>query len=387
LILAKKYKFNVLAIPNFEDLLSGSYLISDIKPVQIYDLLRRKPASFNKKILSSTIINKNILVTGAGGSIGSEIVIQLIKYNPKNIICYDFSEFNLYKLKQSLSKYCKSSDIKIHFILGDIKDLSRLKKIFIRTKIHQIYHAAAYKHVPLNEQDNIDNVLENNVLGTYNLVSLASEFNVTKFIFISTDKAVNPTNIMGASKRLAEVITQKIQDTSNTVFITVRFGNVLGSSGSVIPLFKSQIDNGGPVTVTDPDITRYFMLVEEAAILVLESAVIGKSGQILHLDMGDPIRIFDLAKDMIRLSGFEENDIKIVFTGLRKGEKIHEELLAHDENTIETSNEKIRVANISHTEKFSIEELLVWIRSLNKKSDSKIKKELKKFVKTYKSIS
>ena len=385
LFLSKKYDFNVLSFPNIEDLIKGNYSFSDIKPIQIEDLLRRKPASINKPILLKSLKSKNIFVSGGGGSIGSEIILNLLKFSPNLIICFDISEFNIYSLKNKIDKAGLGKKTIIHYILGDVKDHHRLKKILTKFKIDEIYHAAAYKHVPLNEEFNIDESLINNVLGTYNLAKISSDLNIKKFIFISTDKSVNPTNVMGASKRLAEIVTQSLQSQSKTKFITVRFGNVLGSSGSVIPLFKNQIENGGPVTVTHPKITRYFMLIEEAAMLVLESSVLGNSGEILHLDMGEPIRILDLAKDMIRLSGFDQNEIKIKFTGLRNGEKIYEELLSDEEKTFETSNDKIRIAKISNDTSVDCNEVLKWIYSLKSKDDKTIKKELKKYVKTFKS--
>ena len=380
--LANSLGIEVLTIPGIDDLMSGRLNVSQVRRVDVEDLLGRDKIKLNNSGLNKLLNKKVVLVSGAGGSIGNELCRQLIKFKPKTIVCLDISEYALYSLEQSLTNEKIKS--KLIYIVADIKNEERINKIIKRFSPASVFHAAAYKHVPLMEKENVSEALLNNSLGTYVLANICQKLKVKKFVLISTDKAINPTNVMGASKRLAEIFCKKLQDKNGTQFITVRFGNVLGSSGSVIPLFKEQIENGGPITVTDPRITRYFMAIPEAAQLVLQASLIGDGGDIFVLEMGKPIRILDLAKDMISLSGLQEDEIDIKFTGLRLGEKLYEELLADNEKTKPTSHTKIRIANtINQNEKLSIINLIKWIKSTKNLNEKLIKKELSRWVKEY----
>jgi len=382
--LSNSLGIEVLTIPGIDDLMSGRLNVSQVRRVDVEDLLGRDKIKLNNSGLNKLLNKKVVLVSGAGGSIGNELCRQLIKFKPKTIVCLDISEYALYSLEQSLiNEKIKS---KLIYIVADIKNEERINKIIKRFSPASVFHAAAYKHVPLMEKENVSEALLNNSLGTYVLANICQKLKVKKFILISTDKAINPTNVMGASKRLAEIFCKKLQNKNGTQFITVRFGNVLGSSGSVIPLFKEQIENGGPITVTDPRITRYFMAIPEAAQLVLQASLIGDGGDIFVLEMGKPIRILDLAKDMISLSGLQEDEIDIKITGLRLGEKLYEELLADNEKTKPTSHTKIRIANtINQDEKISIINLIKWIKSTKDLNEKLIKKELSSWVKEYQS--
>ena len=334
--------------------------------------------------LQHLIEHSTVMVSGAGGSIGSELCRQVLKYKPRRLVCLDVSEYALYQLDQSLQK--DFSGIELVFVTGDVKNAVRMKRLVTNYVPKVVFHAAAYKHVPMMETNNAAEALANNVLGTYVLANASMQANVEKFVLISTDKAVNPTNVMGASKRLAEMVCQSLQIDSqfNTNFVIVRFGNVLGSSGSVIPKFREQIANGGPVTVTHPEITRFFMSIPEATQLVLQAGLMGKSGEIFVLDMGEPVKIAELAKDMIRLSGFHEDEIKISYTGLRPGEKLYEELLADDELTQATPHPKLRIALARKADSVWVNKLLKWIDSCQLESDEqKIKQELMLWVEEY----
>lgn len=350
----KKYPVIIREIPSVEDIAKGKISISDLKKINIEDLLKRKSVKPNEMLLSADITNKNVLVSGAGGSIGSQLSREILKLKPKSLLILDISEFSLYTIERELLE--ADTLFPIVAIIGNINDQSKLQKILKEYEVDTFYHAAAYKHVPLVEKNIIEGV-KCNIFGTLSCIRAVSDSNVSSFVFISTDKAVRPTNIMGATKRFAELILQayakKIdnQKTLKTRVSIVRFGNVLGSSGSVVPLFRKQIKNGGPVTVTDPDVIRYFMTLEEASQLVIQAGAMGRDGNIFLLDMGEPVRILELARDMIRLSGRtikdesnDEGDIEIVFTGLRSGEKLYEELLI-DGDSIPTSNKKILQAN------------------------------------------
>jgi FlaA1/EpsC-like NDP-sugar epimerase len=289
-----------------------------------------------------------VLVTGAGGSIGSELCRQLARYAPQRLVLVELSEFNLYALEQELS--ASHPGLELVRLIGDVRDLAQLRQILAYWHPQLVLHAAAYKHVPLMEGPNAFAALRNNTLGTWNAALAAAEAGVARFVLISTDKAVNPTNVMGATKRAAEIaLSALVPRYPGTRFMAVRFGNVLGSSGSVIPKFKEQIARGGPVTVTHPDIIRYFMTIPEAARLVLQAAAIGESGQVLVLDMGQPVKIVDLARDLIRMAGHTLQEIPIVFTGLRPGEKLYEELLASADATLPTAVERLRIARLTHT--------------------------------------
>jgi FlaA1/EpsC-like NDP-sugar epimerase len=338
-----KNRLKISTVPPVEKWLGDSFNIKQIQKINIEDLLGRDSIFLNKKNISKEIENKVILVTGAAGSIGSEICRQVIHYKPKKLVLLDQAESNLYDLEHEF----KSLEIidNWEIVIGDVTNYSRMERLFSHFKPNIVYHAAAYKHVPLMEL-NPSEAITTNVSGTKNLVSLSNIFNVEKFVLISTDKAVNPTSIMGASKRIAEIYAQSYNEKSNTQYITTRFGNVLGSNGSVIPLFKKQIANGGPLTVTDENITRYFMTIPEACQLVLEAGNMGNGGEIFVFDMGESVKIIDLAKKMIKLSGLEEDDIKIKITGLRPGEKLYEELLSDNENTLPTHHNKILIGKV-----------------------------------------
>jgi FlaA1/EpsC-like NDP-sugar epimerase len=328
----------VLTVPAFSDLLSGKVAISQIRAVELEDLLGREQVQLDEQGLHRLLTDKVVLVTGAGGSIGAELCRQIARFEPQQLVFLEQSEYALYAIEQEFAGR------RVACMVGDVKDEAALAAAFLRHRPDVVFHAAAYKHVPLMEDENAWQAVRNNVLGTWRVARAAIEHGVGEFVLISTDKAVNPTNVMGASKRLAERVCQAMQrQAANTRFLTVRFGNVLGSSGSVIPKFREQIGRGGPVTVTHPDIIRYFMLIPEAAQLVLQAALQGEGGEIFVLDMGEPVKIVDLARDMIRLSGFTEEDIKIEITGLRPGEKLFEELLADGETTLTTPHPKLRV--------------------------------------------
>ncbi|MDC0127593.1 polysaccharide biosynthesis protein [Methylophilaceae bacterium] len=379
----KNLDLELLTIPNFEDLSSGRLSVSQIRQVDVEDLLGRDAVNLDNSDLKKLIQNDIVMISGAGGSIGSELTRQVLKFKPKIALCVDISEAALYQLEQSIHDPSKT---KILFVVADIKNEKRMKDLLGRNKPSVVLHAAAYKHVPLMETENVAEVLINNAKGTFLLAKICKSLNVNKFVLISTDKAINPTNVMGASKRLAEILCQTLQSKTGTEFIIVRFGNVLGSSGSVIPLFKKQIEMGGPVTVTHRDITRYFMSIPEASQLVLQASMMGLGGEIFVLEMGKPIKILDLAKDMIKLSGLHKDEIKIIFTGLRPGEKLFEELLANHEFTKPTKHKKIRIAVTTKLkQKFSNKAIIKWINYSSDMNEAKIKKELKRWVKDYKS--
>ncbi len=333
----------VLTVPALADVLSGRITAAEIRQVELEDLLGREQVLLDDDGLMGQLAGKSIVVTGAGGSIGSELCRQIIGFGPRKLVFLEQSEFALYSIGQELSGQSA------HCVVGDVKDAARMGAVFAEHQPDVVFHAAAYKHVPLMECANAWEAVRNNVQGTLNVARAALASGAREFVLISTDKAVNPTNVMGASKRLAEMVCQAVQaQRSTTRFVIVRFGNVLGSSGSVIPHFRKQIAKGGPVTVTHPEIIRYFMLIPEAAQLVLQAGLMAardaEGGRIFVLDMGEAVKIVDLARDMIRLSGFSEDEIKIEFTGLRPGEKLYEELLADGEATLPTPHPKLRIA-------------------------------------------
>jgi FlaA1/EpsC-like NDP-sugar epimerase len=341
-----EHDVKVLNIPSHDVWAKGNVTAASIHNINIEELLDRKQIHMNLDAIQQELKDKRILITGAAGSIGSEIVRQLMKFKTGMIIMCDQSETGLHNLELELEETYKNSNF--HALIGDVKDLNRMEFMFNHFKPHYVYHAAAYKHVPMME-DNPSEAIKTNVLGTKTMADLSVKHGVLKFVMISTDKAVNPTNIMGASKRIAEIYVQSLNNFkgSATKFITTRFGNVLGSNGSVIPRFKEQIEKGGPVTVTHPDITRYFMTIPEACRLVLEAGNMGKGGEIFVFDMGKSVKIIELAKKMIRLAGLVPNkDIEISFTGLRPGEKLFEELLNDNENTMTTHHEKIMIGKV-----------------------------------------
>lgn len=360
-----------------------------LKDIQIEDLLPRDPIRINMIEIASNIEGKRVMITGAGGSIGSEIVRQVASFNPNSIILIDQAETPLHNLKLELKE--KWRDLRTEILVADVSNHSRMDKIFSKTRPQYIFHAAAYKHVPMMEV-NVSEAIQTNVLGTKIVADLSVKYNANKFVMVSTDKAVNPSNVMGCSKRICEIYVQslakKIEKSGekSTQFITTRFGNVLGSNGSVIPLFKDQIKHGGPVTVTHPEIIRYFMTIPEACQLVLEAGAMGKGGEIFIFDMGKPVKILDLAKRMIRLSG--SKNIKIEFTGLRNGEKLYEELLNHAEYTKPTYHEKIMIANVRE---YEYDEISRMIDSLIKVSyeydDMRTVRKMKEIVPEFQSIN
>jgi FlaA1/EpsC-like NDP-sugar epimerase len=336
----------VLTVPSADELRPGDPdLARGVRDIEPEDLLGREPVQLDEQGIDNVLHGKTVLITGGGGSIGSELCRQVARRKPARLVLVELSEFNLYTIEQELTH--RFPELELVRLIGDVKDLAQLQRVFDAWKPQVVFHAAAYKHVPLMEQHNSWAALRNNTLGTHNAALAAGRSGVERFVLISTDKAVNPTNVMGATKRAAEMaISTLAAEHPGTRFMAVRFGNVLGSSGSVIPKFKEQIRRGGPITVTHPDIIRYFMTIPEAARLVLQAAVIGESGQVLVLDMGDPVKIVDLARDMIRLTGRSPDDIQIVFSGLRPGEKLYEELLADADATIATPIARLRIAKL-----------------------------------------
>ena len=371
----------VLTIPAFDDLISGRLTVSQIRPVDVEDLLGRDVVDLDNSGLQQLMQAQSVLVSGAGGSIGSELCRQILKFKPRQLICLDISEYALYQLEQGLIG--TGDSVELVYVVGDVKNEARLNSIFDQYTPKVVFHAAAYKHVPLMENNNVSEAFHNNVIGTHTLAKVAKGAKVDRFVLISTDKAVNPTNVMGATKRLAEMVCQGIQGKTGTRFVMVRFGNVLGSSGSVIPKFREQIKAGGPITVTHPEITRYFMSIPEAAQLVMQAGLMGQGGEIFVLDMGEPVRIVDLARDMIKLSGFTEDEIGIEFSGLRPGEKLYEELLADDEQTLPTPHEKLRIASARTVDAKWVSALLKWISTTLDKDERVVKDELKTWVEEY----
>ncbi|MFN4083519.1 MAG: polysaccharide biosynthesis protein [Bacteroidia bacterium] len=383
----------VRSVPPVDKWINGELTANQIKHAKIEDLIDRDVIELDINGIATQLHNKVVLVSGAGGSIGSEIVNQITSFKPKKLICLDKSEIKLYELESALAQNKKTQlDTFIDIVIGDITNVSRMRMIFEKYKPDIIYHAAAYKHVPLMEE-NPSEAVWTNVNGTKTLADLAVEYKVSKFVMVSTDKAVNPTNVMGASKRIAEIYVQslnnhiKARETDNTKFITTRFGNVLGSSGSVIPRFRKQIEEGGPITVTHPDITRYFMTIPEACQLVLEAGHMGKGGEIYIFDMGKPVKIVDLAKKMVKLSGLTlGKDIQLVFSGLRPGEKIYEELLNDKENTLPTHHNKIMIGKVIPNDyedvKVKIEDL---IDSYKTQDEMKIVSKMKSIVPEFRS--
>lgn len=340
--MCERAHIKLLVIPDVQELMSGQVKVSQIRYVDVDDLLGRDPVSLDTGGLRNMLEGKSVLVTGGGGSIGAELCRQIARFKPAQIIIFELSEFALYRIIEEIKRVAPSQ--KLVPVIGDIKDAARLREIFERYRPTIIYHAAAYKHVPILEENNAWQAVRNNAWGTRVLADVASHFDIERFVYISSDKAVNPTNVMGATKRLAEMILQYQHSMATLPMVLVRFGNVLGSSGSVIPKFREQIAHGGPVTVTHPDITRYFMSIPEASQLVLQAGLMGRNGETFVLDMGQPIRIVDLARTMVRLSGYTEAEIPIAFTGLRPGEKLFEELLADNEKTLPTPHAKLRVS-------------------------------------------
>lgn len=371
----------VLTVPSFEDLMSGKVNVSQIRPVEVEDLLGRQPVVLDNAGLQHFLSGRTVMVTGAGGSIGSELCRQISRYKPTSLVLFELNEYALYALEQEFAQ--NFPDTRIVCVVGDVKNVRRVNSVLQRYQPVVVFHAAAYKHVPLMENSNVSEALLNNVLGTHVLAYACKTHGVEKFVLVSTDKAVNPTNVMGASKRMAEMVCQGLQEEADTRFIMVRFGNVLGSSGSVIPKFREQIAKGGPVTVTHPEVTRYFMSIPEAAQLVMQAALMGQGGEIFVLDMGLPVKIVDLAREMIRLSGVPEGQIAIEFSGLRPGEKLYEELLADDEHTLHTPHPKLRIARARGVDAAWVVSLLKWLENLPDRDETTIKQDLRIWVEDY----
>jgi len=345
----------VLTVPSADELRVGRS-VERVRDIEPEDLLGREPVQLDEQGIDLVLHGKTVLITGAGGSIGSELCRQVARYRPSRLVLVELSEFNLYTIEQDLAH--RFPEVELVRLIGDVKDLAQIQRLFETWKPQVVFHAAAYKHVPLMEEHNAWAALRNNTLGTHNAALASARAGVERFVLISTDKAVNPTNVMGATKRAAEMaVLSLVHDYPATRFMAVRFGNVLGSSGSVIPKFKEQIARGGPITVTHPDIIRFFMTIPEAARLVLQAGTIGESGQVLVLDMGEPVKIVELARTMIRLSGKSEDEIVIEYTGLRPGEKLYEELLADADSTLVTPIARLRIATLAASGA-SIRELL-----------------------------
>jgi FlaA1/EpsC-like NDP-sugar epimerase len=371
-----------MVLPALTTLTQGQAFLSRVRHIDLEDLLGRDPVKIDTPHVEALLRNRVVMVTGAGGSIGSELCRQILRFDPAQLVAFDLSEYAMYKLTEELQE--RFPGLPLIPVIGDAKDSLLLDQVLSRHAPHIVFHAAAYKHVPLMEEQNAWQAVRNNVLGTYRVARAAIRHDVKHFVLISTDKAVNPTNVMGASKRLAEMACQALQQSSpRTLFETVRFGNVLGSAGSVIPKFQQQIAKGGPVTVTHPEITRFFMTIPEASQLVLQASSMGRGGEIFILDMGEPVKIVDLARDLIRLYGFSEEHIRIVFTGLRPGEKLYEELLADDETTTRTPHPKLRIAQARGVADNLLDELLPWLMQHRVLADDEVRRDLRRWVPEY----
>lgn len=368
-------------LPGVYQMVDGEININSIRNVDVLDLLGRDPIEIDIESIMGYVKDKVIMVTGGGGSIGSELCRQLVSHKPKQLIIFDIYENNAYDIQQELK--INYPDANVVTLIGSIRNVSRLESVFAQYKPDIVYHAAAHKHVPLMEVSP-DEAVKNNVVGTWNVAKMADKYGVKKFVMISTDKAVNPTNVMGATKRICEMIVQTYNEISKTDFVAVRFGNVLGSNGSVIPLFKRQIEAGGPVTVTDPNIIRYFMTIPEAVSLVLQAGAYAKGGEIFILDMGEPVKIDDLAKNLIRLSGYTLGiDMEIKYTGLRPGEKLYEELLMKEEGLQETDNKLIHIGKPIEFDKENFFDNLEKLKEEAYSETGNIRESLKKVVVTY----
>lgn len=371
----------VQVVPGIYELVDGKVSVSRLREVQIQDLLGRDEIVVNNKEIHNFIHGKVVMVTGGGGSIGSELCRQIAKENPKLLVIFDIYENNAYKIQQELKR--KLPDLMFETLIGSVRNTNRVNWVLETYHPEIIYHAAAHKHVPLME-DSPNEAIKNNVIGTYKMAMAAAEHGVKRFVLISTDKAVNPTNIMGASKRLCEMVVQMMNRKSATEFVAVRFGNVLGSNGSVIPLFKEQIAMGGPVTVTHKDIIRYFMTIPEAVALVIQASIYAEGGEIYVLDMGEPVRIDDMARNLIRLSGYEPDvDIKVEYTGLRPGEKLYEELLMSEEGLKETPNKLIHVGEPIEMNDEKFEEQLQMLKEMSASETENIRQLVAQVVPTY----
>ncbi|MEP6996391.1 MAG: nucleoside-diphosphate sugar epimerase/dehydratase [Betaproteobacteria bacterium] len=369
-----------LTVPSYDDLISGRSQLTTIRHVELDDILARDPVVLDSAGLSDWIGGRVVMVTGAGGSIGAELCRQIARFRPQRLVLLDLSEYALYQIQQTLQDEFPA--LPLATLVGDVKHRSLVEQVLTRERPSVIFHAAAYKHVPLMEETNAWQAVRNNAYGTWMLARAAVAARVEKLVLVSTDKAVNPTNVMGASKRLAEMICQSLQNGA-TQFVIVRFGNVFGSAGSVIPRFREQIARGGPVTVTHPEITRYFMSLSEATQLLLQAGLMGRGGEVLVLDMGEPVKIVDLARDMIRLSGADPDQIRVIFTGLRPGEKLYEEPLASGETTLPTPHPKLRIAQALPGHCDAVEQMVGWLERDRVAGDAEVRVWLKTWIPEY----
>ena len=381
--ICKRAKVSVLTVPSLDNVPAGKLALPKIRKVAVEDLMKRDPVTLDDAGLHDLLTGKVVLVSGAGGSIGSELCRQIAAFQPSMLVLFEQSEFAMYRVDEQIRD--SFPEIPVASVVGDVKNVRRVSQVMHQYSPSIVFHAAAYKHVPLMEEMNAWEAVQNNVYGTYVFARAAIDYGVKKFVFVSTDKAVNPTNVMGATKRLAEMVCQAMQSGSATRFEMVRFGNVLGSAGSVIPKFQEQIDRGGPVTVTHPEMVRYFMSIPEAAQLVLQAGCMGLGGEIFVMDMGEPVKIVDLARDMIRLSDLSEDEIRIVYTGLRPGEKLFEELLADDEHTRPTPHPKLRIAKARVADPQWLDGLVEWLTQDRVVADTEARRDLKRWVPEFQS--
>ena len=369
-----------LTVPSYDDLISGRSQLTTIRHVELDDLLGRDPVVLDSAGLGEWLGGRVVMVTGAGGSIGAELCRQIARFRPARLVLLDLSEFGLYQIQQALQD--DFPELPLVTLVGDVKHVALIEQVLASERPSVLFHAAAYKHVPLMEERNAWQAVRNNAWGTWVLAHAARAVCVEKFVLVSTDKAVNPTNVMGASKRMAEMVCQSLQN-GRTQFVIVRFGNVFGSTGSVIPRFQEQIARGGPVTVTHPSITRYFMSLSEATQLLLQAGLMGKGGEVLLLDMGEPVRIVDLARDMIRLSGADPDRIRIAFTGLRPGEKLFEEPLATGEATLPTPHPKLRIAQARPGNRDAVDQMVAWLERDRAAGEGEVRVWLKNWIPEY----
>ncbi len=382
---AESAGLELLTVPALEDLVAGRVRVDSLRPLNLEDLLGRDPVQLDDAGLARCIGNRVVLVTGAGGSIGSELCRQILRFGPTRLLLVDASEFALYRIDDELR--VRAGPGVVVPLVADVRDTPRMLQILETHRPAIVYHAAAYKHVPLMEVGNAMEALRNNVLGTHVTARAAVAAGVEKFVLVSTDKAVNPTNVMGASKRLAEMVCQALQGSGPTRFVAVRFGNVIGSSGSVVPRFQAQIAAGGPITVTHPEVTRYFMTIPEAAQLVLQAGLMGQGGEIFVLDMGEPVKIVELARLMLRLAGKTEAEVPIVYTGLRPGEKLYEEVLADAEHSLPTYHPKLRVAQARAADRQQVGRILAWIEANPTADEARVREMLQQWLPEYRGSS
>jgi FlaA1/EpsC-like NDP-sugar epimerase len=373
-------RVEALTVPSYDELISGRSAVTTLRNVELDDLVGRDPVVLDNAGLAEWLGNRVVMVTGAGGSIGSELCRQIARFRPARLVLFDVSEAAVYEIQTALAD--AFPQLPLEPVVGDVRHEALVDAVLSRTRPSVVFHAAAYKHVPLMEETNCWQAVRNNAYGTWVMAQAAVAAKVEKMVLVSTDKAVNPTSVMGASKRMAEMVCQTLQEGS-TQFVLVRFGNVFGSAGSVIPRFTEQIARGGPVTVTHPDITRFFMSSAEATQLLLQAGLQGRGGEILVLDMGEPVRIVDLARDLIRLYGADPDRIPVVFTGLRPGEKLFEEPLASEESTKPTPHPKLRIAQARPANRDAVGQMVAWCERDRPASDAEVRARLKSWISEY----